>query len=259
MAPEPTKNSPRAFTLIELLVVISVLAIVLGLLMPTLVMVRSMARGSACISNVRQLETAFSAYALDNHGMMMVNSQLPPTGGVKWWFGWTSKTTGIERDLDLTKGLISPYLGANIPTKIQCPDFAYRQGTYTPKFAVYAASYGLNKFLSPLEIEKRAVRCVTVKRPARTVVFADGVQQDFSIVYYNEPFYLGIDSGNPAYGGFVHFRHKGLANVCFLDGHVETVSVKDSFIIHPNVGGYPAGNFTSGATDSNTLYGDPRF
>jgi prepilin-type processing-associated H-X9-DG protein/prepilin-type N-terminal cleavage/methylation domain-containing protein len=259
MAAAPTKSTVKAFTLIELLVVIGVIAVLVSMLMVVLASSRAMARATVCASNIRQLDVAFLMYAQANHGTMMVNSQAAAGGGVTWWFGYSTQTSGINRDLDIKQGLISQYLGNNIPASIQCPDFPYGQGWYNPKFAVYAASYGLNKYLSPLQNENRGVRLTKVKNPAHTVVFIDGIQQDFSIVKFNEPFYLGIDNGNPNYGGFVHFRHRGRrANAAFVDGHVESINMTDCQVIHASVGGAPVGNLTTGATDSNTLYGDPR-
>lgn len=58
----------RAFTLIELLVVIAILAILVGLLLPTLASARESARGAACASNLRQAAIACWQYADINRG-----------------------------------------------------------------------------------------------------------------------------------------------------------------------------------------------
>src|SRR3989440_5055616 len=51
------------FTVIELLVVIEIIAVLIGILLPTLSRARESANRSACLSNLRQLGQAFNIYA----------------------------------------------------------------------------------------------------------------------------------------------------------------------------------------------------
>lgn len=60
----PTHH-PRAFTLIELLVVIAIIALLLGILLPTLAGSRDSARAVMCLVNQRQFVTGFQMYADD--------------------------------------------------------------------------------------------------------------------------------------------------------------------------------------------------
>ena len=65
-------NSPQkiaAFTLIELLVVVSIIAILMAILLPTIAMVKSAAQTTACQSNQRQVGLAVFAYAGENEGL----------------------------------------------------------------------------------------------------------------------------------------------------------------------------------------------
>ena len=71
-------RSRRAFTLVELLVVVSVIALLIGLLLPALSRVRATGRMTLVLSNARQLQTAHAAYTNDWQGRMLPG-YTPPT------------------------------------------------------------------------------------------------------------------------------------------------------------------------------------
>ena len=63
----PARSSrPAGFTLIELLVVISIIALLIGILLPALGAARNTARDLSCLSNQRQVGLAVTIYATDN-------------------------------------------------------------------------------------------------------------------------------------------------------------------------------------------------
>ncbi|TVS06348.1 MAG: DUF1559 domain-containing protein [Phycisphaerales bacterium] len=56
----------HAFTLIELLIVIAIIAVLIGIMLPSLAGARESARRLQCGSNLRQMGVGFTAYALGN-------------------------------------------------------------------------------------------------------------------------------------------------------------------------------------------------
>lgn len=94
-------RSPLRFTLIELLVVISIIALLIGILLPALASARKTSQASQCMSNMRQIgigmqvyTDTFKSYFPPVHGNNY-SSPLPPT--VEWWVMLENATPEFSR------------------------------------------------------------------------------------------------------------------------------------------------------------------
>lgn len=61
----------QGFTLVELMVVLAIIAVLVSLFLPTLRRAREQAQRVQCMSNIRQVTQAFTAYATDHDGQFL--------------------------------------------------------------------------------------------------------------------------------------------------------------------------------------------
>jgi prepilin-type N-terminal cleavage/methylation domain-containing protein/prepilin-type processing-associated H-X9-DG protein len=249
-----TLRGERGFTLIELLVVIAIIALLIGILLPSLAGAREAARRAKCLSNQRQIGMGLQMYA-------------------EWWKEWTPRESGFSErpgqrlnppwayairpfiDSEATAGAPAGYLGAN-PTG--SPDTSgygdrYERAEYyrdpsRPKdrHTIHFVVNGLlfrNKTTLNTQYAKPPTKMSRYPRPADTLYlscFADDptslhanswytpTATNFDLaVYYDMHHEENITGTNPNSAVYIQRvapkRHKNGANGVFLDGHARGV------------------------------------
>lgn len=168
----------HAFTLIETLIVIALITVMLGMLLPAVGSVRDSARRAVCMSNQRQLVTAWTLYANDHAGRTMPHLA-PGKAQHTYWYGAEDPA---QRRVVHARGTLAPYLDATLAERsvFECPDQA--PGTYREQgaFGGFTSTYGYNAYaLAPASsgYSDLATRPWTslhqVERPSELFAFGD--------------------------------------------------------------------------------------
>src|SRR5438067_1093227 len=110
----PIRHHRRGFTLVELLVVIGIIAVLIGILLPSLNRAREAAKRLTCGSNMRQVATAFMMYVNDNKGHFPAGAGYNNVTNEDWLYWQTNRK--------LSDSKLAMYLG-RYPKKdvFRCP------------------------------------------------------------------------------------------------------------------------------------------
>lgn len=230
----------KAFTLIELLVVISVVAMLMGILMPALAAARSGSRALACKSNLRQLLVASIGYATENDGFYVpAASDMWDDAGLHRWHG-TRDT--LDEPFDPLRGPLAGYVAdgrlKECPEKV---DFV-RHRQWSENFEQGCGGYGynmtyigsriwqdyINSAQGWKDVYALTTRMTEITAPGRTLMFADTAMANDrkSLIEYSfaEPPFT-VRNGRPVTEFYmspsIHFRHADRANIGWADGHIE--------------------------------------
>jgi prepilin-type N-terminal cleavage/methylation domain-containing protein/prepilin-type processing-associated H-X9-DG protein len=151
----------NAFTLVELLVVISIIALLLAILIPSLSKAREQGRRVVCLSNTKQISLALILYTEDNSGALVLprimKDGVRDEDNVKKWGYWvfppqdkygntlTSKFTIEDEKRGIQKGHMFSYL-KNLEV-YHCPSDK-REATLKLGFRTYSITNPMNGYKS---------------------------------------------------------------------------------------------------------------
>ncbi len=207
--------------------VVALIGLLIALVLPHLGRGLQAARRTACASNLRQMQTAFTLYLDDHNGRWFPWREMVPEGTL-WYWGLEPRGGGSEglRPLDRSRARLAPYLG--VGTVETCPTFPYDAPYFKRKFTSPSYGYGLNGFMiAGLGMAERTgvLRAHQVQNPSQVVTWADSIQINTwqapaspSRPMYEEWYWLST-SAPPSF----HFRHGRLLNAAFADGRVEAL------------------------------------
>jgi len=204
------------FTLIELLVVIAIIAILAGLLLPVLSRAKAAGLRTACLSNHKQLTTAWKLYADENGGVLVEN-------GVSDMNAWiqpipTLKSpTGATNLLTILKGKLYPYCpNVNI---YHCPAATPYLGLTPPVLQVRNVSLSgqMNGLQGIDAIYPPNVKEADIMYPPPALAFTFIDEAPASI----DDGYFAVDVVRRLWQNFPATWHSSGCNLSFADGHAE--------------------------------------
>ncbi len=195
------------FTLIELLIVVAIIAILAGMLLPALNKARERARTINCASQQKQTALYLSTYANDNKGVMVLSTNGTYGTYANKSYADLLDELGYLKDKKITRCMVM------VKGKTSITTGCYGAPMYAPN-SILAKGFG-QAWGNGFGI---GISSWSVKKASDYILIGDtyrsSADDQISTVYT-----LAGSQGN-------HFiaRHGGVANLAFVDGHVESAA-----------------------------------
>jgi len=214
----PRRLRSAGFTLIELLVVIAIIAILAAILFPVFARAREKARQTSCLSNQRQIGLAMRVYAQDYDEQWVMA-----------YYG-----TGQPYKYRWQEALVPYMKSAQILVCPSVPGYVYTSGTYSVPI-----SFGINctkYYATDASMFWYSLADAQIPFPAKMIVVADaggaptyGLPKTIGSYYITGPPTAAPPSGPGSFDGttatigYLDWRHNGIFNATFCDGHTKAL------------------------------------
>ena len=227
--------SCNPFTLIELLIVIAIIAILAGMLLPALNKARERGRTTTCISNLKTLSTAGSLYSEDWNQCIVPSRQYPhavsTTEQRYLWFGNLAGLEGKSTNYGVkcSRAANATRLGSTV----HCPSERRPFSTDKTKgftMAMYVVNSGLsgNSSASGWQAMLKKLNCLTSPGIAAWAYDALETDTPCSVTVPALSFRHGTyDDRRSVVTSPVPSYMMGRANIAYMDGHVNSETIRD--------------------------------
>lgn len=242
------KKNKKAFTLVELLVVISIIALLMAIMMPSLARVKNQAQALVCRNTLRQWGLFFDFYLQSSNGVFFrtMHTANPANGGNGTWM--TPMRTYFMENPDMWCCPTATIPATNedgVGTGIDGPFKAW--GTMTDVWGAFSSndscygkvkgSYGTNGFITDVQDAGQTYqgilgsdfwRNVNVKGAGKAPLMLDSVWVDGWPLHTDLPPQSDTWTflWEPDMQRYILNRHLGFTNAVFLDMSVKKVGIK---------------------------------